>query len=678
MNSATQNPNQLYCVLDYETRSECDLKKAGAYEYANHSSTEILCASWAIGTRKSFKSGLYQTYVWSPFAGSDSNYGLIEALDDRVMKRVAHNAFFEQVITAFVLPRYLTGRPRSGYILDQWICTASQARALALPGKLEMACQALELPVQKDMEGHRLMLKMSKPRKATENNSAKWYNKLSDLKRLMEYCKKDVEAEIQLFLATPELSPFERKVWLLDQKINWRGFKVDRPLVETIQEGIKIESERFESETQRITDGVVRSTKQRDATLRWLESQGTHLPNLRKDTVSDALKLGLVEGPAFKLLTIRQMASKSSTAKYAAFEMRSRTDGRIRDNLVYHAASTGRWGGSGVQPQNFVRPKYSSNRIDLILDVLKGGSTSKNLDLIRYIAGEPMEVFASLLRSMIISKEEHRFIGGDYAGIELRVAFWLANHHAGLRKIREGIDLYCDLATEIFGRSITKLDKTERQLGKTATLGCIYQMGKDRFLETCLNEKQEITHELAEIAVNTFREVNAPVVKAWKNLELASLGAIRNPGKAFKINHTKWWVADRYLWCELPSGRKLAYYRPEIKTIMTSWGEPKATLHHYGVNPRTKKWELAATYGGRLFENITQATSRDLMAAAMVRVEEAGYPITLTVHDEIKSETENDFGSVDEFKKLMEATPDWAKGCPVDVEAWEGPRYSKT
>lgn len=662
---------QKYCVIDCETRSRADLKKVGAYEYAQHPSTQILCVGWKIGTRETLKTA--KTEIWSP-AFVSSLDSLRWTLRDKTTRLVAHNSFFEQMITRFVLSRELSERFKID--LSRWICTASLASSHALPRSLEKACEALSLPIQKDKEGRRLMLKLSKPRKATQNNPDFWHSKKEDLLRVMDYCKTDVDAETLLFLSLPELNPTERKVWELDQKINARGFHVDRDLIQTILDLMDSEVEALNAETRELTGGRLSSTTQRNEFLKVVGAEGCHLPDLRAKTVEEKLNKMPETASFFKrLLEIRQAVAKTSTAKYKSFQERSQTDGRVRDILVYHAASTGRWGGAGVQPQNFPRSQFPD--LELVLDIVK----TKDLPFIRACLGEPMRVFSSCLRPMITATPGHVLHGGDYASIETRVLFWIAGHEKGLGFYHRGEDLYKHMALSIYNRKdITTLTKEERQLGKTAILGCGYGMGPKKFLLTCHNQGQfHITEELAGQAVSAYREAHHPVVQAWYNLERVAIAATAKPGKKYSIHKTTWWVEGNYLYCELPSKRKLAYYGPQIHAKETPWGEKKATLHHWGVDSITKKWVFSHTYGGKLVENVVQAIARDIMAEAMLRLDQAGYQIVLSVHDEIlaERETPGNISFEGDFKLLMTHPPNWAENCPIQVETWSGERYKK-
>lgn len=677
---------QEYLILDYETRSEADLRKLGSFEYANHPTTQILCVAWRLGTRTLMREHLSRTVkpkIWSPaFHGPDSLGELLQYLFDPKIKIVAHNALFEQAITRHVLSRRLKN-PDDKMALgtlphDRWICTASMAAALALPRNLEGACAALKFSIQKDMDGRRLILKYCKPRKPSKNNPSKWFSSARDLRRIMLYCQNDVDAETMLFLTVPQLTPEEREVWLLDQKINFRGFQADRELVKTALKLIAEETLHLNQETTRITNGRPGSTTQRDSVLKWLHGEGVFLPDLRAKTVSDAIKEGLVDGNAKRILEIRQSVSKSSTKKYAAFEARSRTDGRVRDFLIYHTASTGRWGGSGVQPQNF--PRGTIDDPTLAVDILR----SNDLEFIRLIYGRPMDVLASCLRSVIKAPNGRELFCADYAAIEARVLFWIAKHNAGLKSFIDNRPIYEEMAAHIYNIDyIENVTKLQRQVGKQAFLGCGYGMGWKKFLQTCKHFGIEVDEETSQVAVSAYRSLHFPVVKLWGNIERAAIEAVKRKGTRFKINFTKWWVEClpgtdyEFLWCELPSGRRLAYAKPEVKYEPTPWQEKRAVLYHWGVNPLSRQWEPSGTYGGKLTENVVQAISRDLMASAMLRIEETGYDLILTVHDEILAERQKDKGTVEEFSNLMADLPPWAKGCPVRVEGWKDERYRK-
>lgn len=662
-----------YLILDYETRSEADLRKTGAWEYSVHPSTEVLCVAWRYGTKGELKN--QKTKVWSPLLhGKEAPRELIKALNDS-FRNMAHNAYFEQCITLNVLLKKYTGMNATMYTLgpERWGCTASMAAVLAFPRNLEGACIAIGLEAQKDMQGHRIMMKMCKPRRATKHDDSKWHESPEDLQRLIDYCVADIEAEVELFLKLPPLSPFERRVWIHNQRMNLRGFRVDRPLVKKILKLIAEETKSLNTETRKITKGKVQSATQRNAVLAYLKKTGTSIKDLKAKTVEDALASGMVSGDAKRLLEIRQAISKTSTAKYLAMWQRSQYDGRIRDHLLYAAASTLREGGMGVQPQNFPRGIQGLSAVEAA-EFIK----NNDLEMIRLFC-DPMTLFASALRGMIIADEGTTFHCADYAAIETHVLFWFANHREGLKALFEKRDLYTEMASFIYRIAIAKIgkDSRERFVGKQVILGCGYMMGGPKFRANCKILGVDIDEKTAIHAVKTYRKVHAPVVKLWGNIERAAIAAVKSKGKRFTINHTSWQVLDDILWCELPGGFKLSYPSPKLEKRMMPWKEKKEVLTYMAVNSTTRKWNRETTYGGKLCENIVQSCSRNLLVTASLELTDAGYTSILHVHDEIVSQRKIGKGDQEQFEKIMARVPKWASGCPVRVEGWMGDRYRK-
>lgn len=667
--------SQTYLVLDYETRSEIDLGDVGAWEYARHPSTQIMCVSWRIGTRETLR--IAQTRTWSPskdVLSSGRLPELIAAFRNPAIILVAHNALFEQVITRHVLPRYMK-ELIVGLIIDpdRWMCTAAMAAVLALPRALEGACAALKLPVQKDMEGNKLVKKMMRPRKPTKKDPSRWHYSKAELLRLIAYCETDIAAEVELFLRIPELTPFERRVWLLDQRMNLRGMKIDRDFVKHAITLADEETANIIAETGPLSGGEFESTTQVAQMIKWLGTHGVVVDNLQKKTVEDLLKEEL-HPQVRRMLEIRKEASRVSTGKYYAAEERSRSDGRVRDNTMYHGASTGRFTGAGLQVHNFVKPAlWIKKHVDFFAEFL----LDLDLEELRILCGNPMEVLSSLTRSMIRADEGKLIFSGDYSSIEVRVLFWLADHEEGLKAYRENRDLYREICMDIYHKALIDVTSDEREVGKRVILGAGFSMGAPKFEETCEQYGQPVSTKLAQTAISAYRERHAPVVELWRNLERASISAVRHPGRVFETNHTKWWAEKGFLWCELPSGRRLAYCDPKIKVEVTSWGERRPKLYFWGVHPKTKQWVEQGTYGGALTENITQATARDLMVAGMLRVEASReFEMMMTVHDEVVAQGAPEC-TVERFLALLTELPAWAAGVPVKADGWRGPRYRK-
>lgn len=648
-------------VLDYESRSACDLKKAGAIKYAQHESTDIICVSWKI------ENGL--THVWFPmWEPVPSEFK--KAIKNKAYTLVAHNAGFEQAITEWCLfPKYFDSLEYREFLTpERWRCTAAKAAAHALPRNLEDACIALDLPVKKDMEGRKLILKYCKPRRASKKNSDMWWQDPADFKRLGEYCKTDVEAEYLLDKRLRDLNQVEQKIWFLDQKINQRGISVDLCSVNKALVMLDLEKTLDAKRVYEITNGAINSANQRAKILDFVNERGAGLPDLKAGTVKAALSWEHVEGEVREIIEIRQRSSKSSTAKFQAFEARTCEDGRLRDNLMYHGASTGRFSSTGVQLQNLAKSKIKD--VDGAIEILKSGDNA----LMRLEYGDVMTALSACLRGMLVASPNKTLYCADYSAIEARVLPWLAGDEETIEIFKTGGDLYIEMAADIFGKPKSEISKDERQLGKISILGLGFSMGKKKFYETCAAWGCPVSEELAAKAVNTYRERFHLVVSMWRNIERAAMEAVKF-GRSIKINRVTWFVRDDFLHCKLPSGRLLSYYKPRIVTKTNAWGGEGPELRFMAQNSMTRQFEETGVYGGLLVENCVQAVARDIMAEAMLRIENAGYEILVSVHDELLAEHKK--GDLTEYVKLMTTIPVWAKGLPIDSTGWVGKKYKK-
>lgn len=596
----------------------------------------------------------------------------------------AHNAWFERGIWANIfVPQY--GAPPIQP--HQWRCSAAKAAALALPRSLDDAVNALQLSTHKDLEGAKVMKKLAKPRKPRKKEREAWAAEHGDdphpivyfesrvwFERLFDYCKQDVLAEEHLSETIPDLSPEETEIYLLDQAINERGFQLDSGAVLTALSLVQQETVSLNLELMRVTEGRVKKATQRAQLMRWCqEEHGVWLADTQAETLDLMLQRTEMPAPVRRGLEILRMLGRSSTAKYEAMQRWACHDGRVRGGMLYHGASTGRWSGAGVQPHNFPRGKIDLWDMDSAWAVLG----TMDLNLITSIYGSVMEPLSQALRGAIIASEGKHLFVADYAAIEARVLFWLARELEALDIFRRGEDIYCALASQIYNRPITKKDKEARQLGKAGILGCGYQMGAPKFVDTAASYGLTISEELSQQVVSTYRDTFWRVPKMWRDQEEASVEAVESQGR-IETGHVTWFCEPGFLYCLLPSGRRLAYPEPQIQRRVMPWGQRKQSLTYMGVDAYTRKWKRQFTYGGMLTENITQAVARDLMAAAMLRCEQSGvYAPVLSVHDELIAEADPAVGDVSEFERLMAECPAWAAGCPVDAEGWAGERYHK-
>ena len=299
---------------------------------------------------------------------------------------------------------------------------------------------------------------------------------------------------------------------------------------------------------------------------------------------------------------------------------------------------------------------------------------------IRARYGDVMEVLSAALRGAIVASPGKQLYVADYASIEARVLLWLADDYKALDIFARGEDIYCEMASEIYGRPITKADKDERQLGKAATLACGYGMGASKFVDTAAKAPYNITvaEDFAKRVVDAYRSKFYRVKQLWEEQQATAIEAVHIPQETVTTAHVSWLYDDDegFLFCTLPSGRRLAYPEPEVHAKLTPWGEYRDSLTFMGIDTRTRKWTRQFTYGGSIVENEVQGIARDLLANALLLCEQSGvYLPVLSVHDE--SICEATAGDLQEFIQLMTTLPDWAEGCPVAVDAWEGARYHK-
>jgi DNA polymerase len=283
------------------------------------------------------------------------------------------------------------------------------------------------------------------------------------------------------------------------------------------------------------------------------------------------------------------------------------------------------------------------------------------------------------LRGAITAAPGHVLYCADYAGIEARVLLWAAGDENGLNLFRQNKDLYLDMAEAIYGHPCTKEDHpTERAVGKVGILGLGYGMGASKFVATCeIMAGVTITEEFSKQVVDAYREKYAKVKQLWYDQEAAAIRAVTTSKRVF-AGKVVWFTEGRFLFCQLPSGRRLAYPYPEVKMTEMRWGGQKLALSHMGVDTYTRKWKRLTVYGGLIVENEIQAMSRDIMAAGMRNIEaHPTYQMVLSVHDEALAEAAKGTGSVQEFVQLLTTLDPWAKGCPITAEGWSGFRYRK-
>lgn len=655
-------------TIDLESRSKVDLKKRGMYVYAEDPSTDILCFS--------FKRDNEPPELWVP----EKFLPLCSPRINEIRKRTpiflraieqaeeieAHNAGFEAVMWAEIMvKRY--GFPELP--LEKLYCSAAKAAYYALPRALGEACSALGVSEQKDKAGYQVMMRMCKPRKPTKYNKSEWNEDQKDFEDLCLYCMQDVNAEYALSQALPPLPEYERKIWLMDQVINRRGIPIDVKGVTTLKNSVAAKERELLLEMEALTLGSVKSARQRDKTLDFLNGEGVAVSDLRKDTVVAELESDGLSSTAKRVLEIRQSLGKSSVSKLDAMLESACRDNRVRGAFMYAGATTGRWAGKMIQPQNFPRDSFETDdEVDFVL-------TASN-EMIEVLFGCPMQTASKCLRGMIKASGEKYLIGADFSAIEARVLAWLANESKALKAYRDGLDIYKVNAVDIFGVKYENVDKGQRQIGKVSELSLGYQGYTGAFDSMARNYGVILPEERQKEIIHAWRESRPMTVALWKGLENAALMAVKTK-QPHSYGSIKYGVRGNFLHCRLPSGRLLSYPFPSTAQITDKYNREKEVVTFYGVDTHTKKWSLQKTYGGSLTENVVQAIARDILAEAMPRIEKR-WPIVMHVHDESLSETDYaDENTVKEYEKTMAEPPAWALDCPIDASGWFGKRYRK-
>lgn len=643
--------------IDFETRSVVDLRETGVYPYAEHESTEILCMAWAFDDEPAaiYVPGrdVFPLRIWD------------HLLDGEVR---AWNAQFERVMWRDCgMRRY--GWPEVK--LEQWVCTAAEAAAMSLPRSLGECARVTGVEMQKDEAGHRLMMQMCKPR-SRKGGEIVWWDDPKRLERLYAYCQRDVETERALARVLRRLSPAEREVYLLDQRVNDRGIGLDVGLARAAKAIAVAGLDRADTEIQAVTAGAVAGVTKVGQLGAWVRAQGVATDSVDAGAIAALTADAETPEHVKAALTIRAEAARSSVAKIDAMLAAKCSDDRLRGLLLYHGASTGRWTGRLVQPQNFPRGMVGDNAEQYIPAVL-----ARDYTLLDCCA-PPLAIVASLLRAMLVARPGHRFLSADFSGIEFRVLNWLAGQDDILDIVRSGRDVYKVNAARMFGSTYETVTKQQRQGGKAVELGCGFGMGHKKFVTTAKDQYGlDLSLTEAKAFVDYYRASHGRVVQFWYDLDGAARRAVAAPGGVEHAGPIRFTYRGAYLWCILPSGRPLCYAAPRIVDRETPWGEVRPAVECWAVNSQTRQWEAFTAYGGLWAENVTQAVARDIMAEAMLRVEAAGYPVVLSVHDEIVAERPMDDGSLAEFETLMRQPPAWAATCPITTEGWTGQRYRK-
>ena len=656
--------------IDLETFSSVPIRDAGSWKYIESPDFEILLFAYSLDGAP--------VEVIDLASGETVPGWLVSALTDPDYIKHAYNASFEYGSLEKVY---------GGMVPSQWRCTMFHGLYCGYTAGLEATGKALGLSEdkQKLSTGKALIRYFCVPCKPSKSDGGRTRNlPKHDPDRwalFKEYNRQDVvtEMEIEKRLSLTPVPDWVQKQWEVDLTINQRGVAVDQELVQGALYMGAVTREALMGEATRITE--LQNPNSGKQLLEWLNKamdtgEADSVTNLRKDTVSKMLG-GMPEGEVKRVLEIRQELSKTSTKKYDAIESCVCSDNRVRGLLQFYGANrTGRWAGRLVQVQNL--PRTYTQNIELARDLVRRKETTA----LRMIYGSVPDTLSQLIRTAFVASPGNVLIDADFSAIEARVISWLAGEEWRLEAFRQGKDIYCESASQMFGVPVVKhgINGELRAKGKIAELALGYQGGTGALINMGALDQGLTEEELPEI-VTRWREANSKIKALWYAMDSAAIDVIGRGGVAtvrgLRLSReydiaqgvTKFVI-------QLPSGRCLYYINPSLGT--NQFGG--SSIIYNGVDQTTKQWKQIETYGGKLTENCVQAIARDLLADVVTRLDEAGLPVVFHVHDEVVIDAKP-FGTskemLDRVTQIMAAPISWADGLPLNADGWVGDFFTK-
>lgn len=673
--------------IDIETYSETDISKAGVYAYASDPAFEILLIAYQLddGPVKVLE-------TWDRYWQADRLYldrmkyargceEFWDALMDPRTVKCAYNANFERTCLAA-----WTGKPMPP---EQWRCTMVHAATLGLPGSLKAVGLALGLSEEerKDSAGPGLINYFCKPCKPTKANGGRTrnfpYHDPEKWARFIEYNRQDVATEsvIRERLSVYPVPDGEQRLWELDQHMNDNGIRVDMDMVRHILAFDETYQEKLMDEARKLT-GLENPNSLTQLKDWFLRRCGLEVTSLTKDTIPGLIG-GLKEArggllldndswrAGTRMLRIRQELGKTSTKKYAAMENAVCPDGRLRGILQFYGANrTGRWAGRIVQVHNLPQNKIPD------IALARELAAANDFEGLQELFGELPFVLSQLVRTAFVPSEGNTFIVADFSAIEARVIAWLAREEWRLEVFRTHGKIYEASASQMFHVPIENIKKGSelRQRGKVAELALGY--GGSFGAIKAMDKSGSIPDEEIPMLVANWRKASPNICRFWRDAEAAAKIAIQERRTVTLKNGIRFSFVNGILFIHLLSGRKLAYYGAQVEDY-----EGKESITYDGVDLQ-KHWGRLETWGGKLVENIVQATARDCLAETMKRVDAAGYSIVMHVHDEIicdvpRKEWDGNQNDLEKITGIMAQPIEWAEGLPLKGDGYVTPFYRK-
>ena len=646
-------------AIDLETYSEVDIRTAGTYKYAEN--CEILLFAYAVDDKP--------VQIIDMMNGENIPNEIIEAVTDDKYLKTAYNAAFEINVIKHCLARQL----KHPLKIEQWSCTMVLGLTLGLPAGLEALGLALGLPAdkQKMTIGKRLIQYFCKPCKPTKANNGRTRNTpqydIEKWNTFKDYCIRDVESEraLRTRMIKFQQSEQEHTLWVLDQKINNAGVLVDMELVKAaILVNDEIEN-RVTQDLQCLTQlANPNSNKQ---FLEWFcEKEGYTPASFDKAARQELLADDTLKPEVKRAIKLRDLASKTSVKKYVAMDNMACKDNRVRGMLqFYGAARTGRWAGRGVQLQNLPQNHLPD------LDTARNTVKLKSLDWFNCLYENPSDVLSQLIRTAFIAGEGKRFIVADFSAIEARVIAWIADEKWRMEVFAKGGDIYCESATQMFHVPVVKhgINGHLRQKGKVAELACGYGGGVEA-LRNFGADKMGMSENEMQTTIKHWRIASPNICRLWRDLEDGVKKAIKYHTEVPYKKNISFSFERGILFMTLPSGRRIAYPKPRVEIEPEFDRETVSYMGQQGGRLRT--------WGGKLTENLIQATARDCLAEAMLKLDKAGYKIVMHVHDEVILEAPySSSQSLKEASDIMGEAISWAPGLLLRADGYETEFYKK-
>lgn len=628
--------------IDFETRSLVDLKSYGLDKYAKDPSTQVICMAYSIGGS--------DPIIWLP-----AEQPMPDFLMDDTVHYQAWNAAFEYNIMRHVL--------KLPVFWEQFTDSMAIAAASNIPQGLEDAAIFLRVSQQKDATGKRLIQKLSKP-----GRDGKTFNTDPHLlSQMYEYCRQDVRTEMAVVEGLRRLDPQEQRVWEMTQRINDRGVPVDPAELNNAIAAVAINKAKIQSEITLLTGGI--TANQPGKIVKLLNELSISVDDLTAETVGKLLARKDIPENVRRMLELRRQGSLTSVAKYEKM-LEVQVDGRIRNTLVYHGASTGRFASrGGLNLQNLARPHIEGEALNKAVGrILERGE------------GGTMDELSSLVRSAIKAPDGHTFVDADFSSIENRVASWIAGQNDKVEMFRRGLDEYKVFASKSLYRvPYEDVTKEMRQVAKSAVLGAMFGQGSKGLIDYADGMGVTLTPSQSEQAVRAYREEYVRVKESWHEYERSAVEAVKVPGTPIKSGKVLFKFAKGALWLRLPSGRLICWREPKVEQQLTPWGETRDGLTVNNQSTFTRKWGRNRLIGSSIFQSVVQGTARDFLTEAMLRLDEYGLEMLNCIHDEILLLVPEDQGesSLARVISIMTTPPNWAPEFPLAAEGWFGRRYRK-